>query len=224
MNEIAIQVCTHSRSELWVLKAVSARTSLATRSGREAANCCATIPPRECPHTWARSTFKKSSKRAATGSSRIVYTIIVRGMAPGRALWVWQRTLRGMRQGRFSRLTLPLFNGIRTIVDIAHQAAQFSVLGSWFLVPGSRFLVLSSQFLVLGSRFSVLSSRFPVLGSQFLVLGSRFLVLSSQFSVPGSQFSVLSSRFPTTAIAAPSTLPVFGRAHRVLPGCSRYAS
>ena len=49
-------------------------------------------------------------------------------------------------------------------------------------------------------------------------------VLGSQFSVPGSRFLVLSSRFPTTAIAAPSTLPVFGRAHRVLPGCSRYAS
>jgi len=43
MNEIAIQVCTRSHSELWVLKAVSARTNLATRSGREASNCCATI-------------------------------------------------------------------------------------------------------------------------------------------------------------------------------------
>jgi hypothetical protein len=75
------------------------------------------------------------------------------------------------------------------------------------------------------------TSGYPVPGSQFPVLSSQFLVLSSRFSVPGSQFPVLSSRFlvlsshsPTTAIAAPSTLPVFGRAHRVLPGCSRYAS
>ena len=88
---------------------------------------------------------------------------------------------------------------------------------SGYPVPGSQFPVLSSRFSVLSSQFSVLSSQFSVPGSWFSVPGSRF-------SVPGSQFSVLSSRFPTTAAAAPSTLPVFGRAHRVLPGCSRYAS
>ncbi len=57
------------------------------------------------------------------------------------------------------------FNGIRTIVDIAHQADQFPVLSSWFSV-------LSSQFPVLSSRFSVSGSWFSVLGSQFLVLSS----------------------------------------------------
>jgi hypothetical protein len=88
---------------------------------------------------------------------------------------------------------------------------------SGYPVPGSQFLVLSSRFSVPGSQFLVLSSWFSVPGSQFPVLGSWF-------SVPGSRFLVLSSHSPTTAIAAPSTLPVFGRAHRVLPGCSRYAS
>jgi hypothetical protein len=83
---------------------------------------------------------------------------------------------------------------------------------SGYPVPGSQF-----RFSVPGSQFSVLSSQFPV-------LSSRFSVLSSQFSVLSSRFLVLSSHSPTTAIAAPSTLPVFGRAHRVLPGCSRYAS
>ena len=88
---------------------------------------------------------------------------------------------------------------------------------SGYPVPGSQFPVLSSRFSVPGSQFLVLSSWFSVPGSQFPVLGSWF-------SVPGSRFLVLSSHSPTTAAAAPSTLPVFGRAHRVLPGCSRYAS
>jgi len=147
--------------------------------------------------------IRVSFKRAATGSSRIVYTIIVRRTTTGRVLWVWQHTLRGMMRVRFFWLTPPLFNGMRTIVDTARQATRFPVLSSRFSVPGSQFSVLSSQFPVLSSRFSVLSSQFSVLSSRFLVL---------------------SSHSPTTAIAAPSTLPVFGRAHRVLPGCSRYAS
>jgi hypothetical protein len=88
---------------------------------------------------------------------------------------------------------------------------------SGYPVPGSQFPVLSSRFSVPGSQFLVLSSWFSVPGSQFPVLGSWF-------SVPGSRFLVLSSHSPTTAAAAPSTLPVFGRAHQVLPGCSRYAS
>lgn len=29
------------------------------RPGREVANCCATIPPRESPHTWACSTLQE---------------------------------------------------------------------------------------------------------------------------------------------------------------------
>jgi hypothetical protein len=129
--------------------------------------------------------------------------IIVRGMAPGQVLRVRLRTSHGMMRVRFFWLTPPVFNGMRTIVDIARQATRFPVLSSRFSVPGSQFSVLSSQFPVLSSRFSVLSSQFSVLSSRFLVL---------------------SSHSPTTAIAAPSTLPVFGRAHRVLPGCSRYAS
>jgi len=153
--------------------------------------------------TVGKCAIRISFKHTAIGSSRIVYTIIVRGIALGQVLRVRQRTLHGMVRVRFFWLTPPVFNGMRTIVDIARQATRFPVLSSWFSVLGSQFLVLSSWF---------------------SVPGSRFLVLSSRFSVPGSRFLVLSSHSPTTAIAAPSTLPVFGRAHRVLPGCSRYAS
>jgi hypothetical protein len=153
--------------------------------------------------TVGKCAIRISFKHTAIGSSRIVYTIIVRRTATGQVLWVRQHTVRGMMQVRFFWLTPPSFDGIRTIVDIARQATRFPVLSSRFSVPGSQFSVLSSQFPVLSSRFSVLSSQFSVLSSRFLVL---------------------SSHSPTTAIAAPSTLPVFGRAHQVLPGCSRYAS
>jgi hypothetical protein len=110
--------------------------------------------------------------------------------------------------------------GAILLVDAASHSMAYAPSSILHVrLPGSRFSVPGSQFPVLSSWFSVPGSQFLVLGSWFSVPGSRFLVLGS-----GSRFLVLSSHSPTTAAAAPSTLPVFGRAHQVLPGCSRYAS
>jgi hypothetical protein len=125
-----------------------------------------------------------------------LYAVLVRGVEPGRALWVRQRTLRGARRGRFFWLTPPSFHGAPTIADIVRQttpAARTTEAQHYINDVWQRWSLLhqptNHRGLVRSVRYRLIRRAAPDSPVSDLVHGSRFSVPSSQFSVLSSQFS-----------------------------------